>query len=72
MKLSIQYLHDSNGTTQAIQLPVSDWQLVVAKLRKYEQTLRLKTDLTDAFKHVKKMQQGKSKKQELTDFLNEL
>lgn len=34
--------------------------------------LKLKSDLTQAFGEVKKMRQGKIKKQSLQDFLNEL
>lgn len=34
--------------------------------------LKVKSDLTQAFEEVKKMRQGKIKKQSLQDFLNEL
>ena len=41
-------------------------------LKKYEQTLKIKYDLTEAFEQVKKMREGKIKKQTLSDFLNEI
>ena len=42
------------------------------RLTKYEQILKIKSDLTEAFAEVKKMRSGKLKKQSLSDFLKEL
>lgn len=72
MKLALQYLSDINGKPQAVQLPLADWQKVLAKLKKYEQTLKLKSDLTEAFEEVALLRNSKEKKQTLTDFLDEL
>jgi len=72
MKLAIQYLNDGSGNVQAIQMPVGEWKKVMTKLRKYEQMLKMKTDLTQAFAEVDKLKKSKKKKQTLTDFLNEL
>ena len=72
MKLALQYLSDINGEPQAVQLPLADWQKVLAKLKKYEQTLKLKSDLTEAFEEVALLRNSKEKKQTLTDFLDEL
>ena len=72
MKLALNYLNDSDGNLQAVQLPVSEWEKLLARLKKYEQTLKIKSDLTEAFEDVKKMRSGKMKKQSLSDFLNEL
>ena len=72
MKLAIQYLSDISGKTQAIQLPLSDWEKVLARLNKYEQSFKIKTDLKDAFDEITKTKKSKVKKQNLTDFLNEL
>jgi len=72
MKLDIQYVSDSDGKTQSVQLPLTDWKKVVAKLRHYEQTLKIKSDLKEAFEQVRVMRKSKSKKQTLNDFLNEL
>jgi len=55
MKIAIQYLNDSNGTTKAVQLPLSDWERVLEKMKKYEQSLKLKSDLKEAFEQVSKM-----------------
>lgn len=72
MKLALQYLSDSDGKPQAVQLSLTDWEKVLAKLKKYEQTLKLKSDLTEAFEEVALLKNSKVKKQSLTDFLNEL
>jgi hypothetical protein len=72
MKIAIQYLNDSNWKTQAVQLPLSDWEKVLDKMKKYEQSLKLKSDLKEAFVQVTKMKKSKQKKQTLNEFLDEL
>ena len=72
MKIAIQYLNDSNGKTQAVQLPLSDWEKVLDKMKMYEQSLKLKSDLKEAFAQVPKMKKSKQKKQTLNEFLDEL
>lgn len=72
MKIALQYLNDINGKTQAVQLPLTDWEKVLAKLKKYEQALQLKSDLTEAFEQVAVLKQSKGHKQTLNEFLNEL
>lgn len=71
MKLALQYLNDVNGKPQAVQLSLTDWEKVLAKLKKYEQTLKIKSDLAEAFEEVALLRKSKEKKQTLTDFLNE-
>ena len=72
MKLELQYLNDMNGNIQAVQLPLTDWEKVLNKLKKYEQALKLKSDLSDAFTEVAKLKKSNGHKQTLNDFLNEL
>ena len=72
MKIELQYVNDSSGKTQSVQIPLTDWEKLMAKLKKYEQTLKIKTDLKDAFKEVAQVKKSKVKKQSLNDFLNEL
>jgi len=72
MRISIQYLNDQRGNINAVQLPLSDWNMLVEKINKYEQILKVKSDLQTAFSEVKKMQTGKIKKQTLSEFLEEL
>jgi len=71
MKTAVQYLNDQKGNTQAVQLPLTQWNRLINRLNKYEQMLKIKSDLTRSFEEVKKMRQGKIKKQSLR-FLNVL
>ena len=72
MKLAVQYLNDLNGNVQAVQLPLIEWRKILFRIKKFEQTLKIKSDLTEAFSEIEKMRKGKIKKQTLSDFLNEL
>lgn len=72
MKIALQYVNDINGKTQAVQLPLTEWEKVLNKLKKYEQTLKLKSDLKEAFDQVAILKQRKGHKQTLNEFLNEL
>ncbi len=72
MKTAVQYLNDHKGNTRAVQLPITQWTRLMNRLTKYEQMLKLKSDLTRSFEEVRKMRLGKIKKQSLQDFLNEL
>ena len=72
MKLALQYVNDSNGNIQSVQVPLTEWEELMAKLQKYEQTLKIKSDLKEAFKEVDLLRQSKSKKQTLKEFLSKL
>ena len=72
MKIALQYVSDSDGKTQSVQLPLTDWERLMNKLKKYEQTLKIKSDLKEAFEQVAELRKSKVKKQTLKDFLNEL
>jgi len=72
MKIALQYVNDVNGKTQAVQLPLTDWEKVLNKLKKYEQALKLRSDLKEALDQVAVLKQTKGHKQTLNEFLNEL
>jgi len=72
MKIALQYVNDSKGQTQAVQVPIVEWEKIQAKLRKYEQALKLKADLIEAFAEVKQMRKTKGHKQTLNEFLDAL
>lgn len=72
MKIALQYLNDADGKTQAVQLPLSDWEKLLARLDKYEQSLRLKTDLKEAYGQITALRKSKGPKQTLNEFLNGL
>lgn len=72
MKIAIQYVSDINGKTQAVQMPLTEWERVLNKLNKYEQAFKLKSDLRGAFEQVALLRKPKKHRQTLNDFLNEL
>jgi hypothetical protein len=72
MKIALQYLNDINGKTQAVQLTLTDWQKLLNKLNKYEQALKLKSDIKEAYKQVNILKNSKVQKQTLKEFLNEV
>lgn len=72
MKIALQYVTDSEGKTQSIQMPISDWEKLLLRIKKYEQSLKIKSDLKEAFEQVAQLRKLKEKKQTLNDFLNEL
>jgi hypothetical protein len=45
MKIALQYVNDLNGKTQAVQMPVSEWEKVLSHIKKSDQVLKLKTGL---------------------------
>ncbi|MEK6477661.1 hypothetical protein WJR50_09005 [Catalinimonas sp. 4WD22] len=65
-------MNDQEGNLTAVQIPIEDWEKLEKKIKKYEQALKVKEDLTAAFEEVKQMRAGKIPKQSLSDFLNEL
>ena len=72
MKIAVQYVSDSTGKTKSVQIPLIDWEKLLTKVNKYEQTLKVETDLKEAFEEVTQLKKSKAKKQTLNDFLNEL
>ena len=72
MKLSVEYISDSNGKVENVQLPITEWNKLISKFKKYEQERKLKSDLTVAFKQVAKMKKHIGETETLADFLNEL
>jgi len=72
MKIALQYVKDINGNTQSVQLPLTDWKKVLNKLKKYEQALKLRSDLKEAFDQVAILKKQKGHKQTLNEFLDEL
>ena len=72
MKVELQYVNDIKGKTQAVQLPLNEWEKILSKLKKYEQAFKLKSDLKEAFEQVSLIRKSKSRKQTLNEFLNEI
>ena len=63
MKIALQYVNGIDGNTQAVQLPLTEWEKVLNKLKKYEQALKLRSDLKEAFDQVAVLKKQKGPKQ---------
>lgn len=72
MKLAVQYLSDQSGKPLAVQLSFDDWGKILNKIKKYEHTMKLRSDLKEAFEQMDALQKSKRSKQTLSEFLNEL
>jgi hypothetical protein len=72
MKIELKYVNDSNGQITTMQLSLTEFEKIVSKLKKFEQTLKIKSDLNEAFEQVYTLKKSKEKKQILKDFLNEI
>ena len=53
-------------------LAVSDWEKLMKKLARYEQVLKIRSDITEALGEVNDLRKTKQRRTTLTDFLNEL
>ena len=72
MKIPMQYVNDADGNVQAVQISVQEWKKLGAKVRRYEQMLKLRDDLSEAFAQVERMRQGKLLKLTLKEVLDDL
>ncbi len=72
MKIALQYLNDMEGNPQAVQLPFTDWEKLLNRLKQYEQAFKLKSDLQEALEQVAILKKTKGHKQTLHEFLKEL
>ena len=72
MKLSLQYLNDTNGKPTAVQIPIGEWQKLMKNHLHLEKLIEVKSGLEQAFKELELLRKGKINKQTLSDFLNEI
>jgi len=72
MKLNIQYINNEKGEIQGIQMSIKEWEKLIKKLKKYEQTLKIRSDLQKAIDEINELNKKRKAKQTLNDFLNEI
>ena len=68
----MQYLQDEKGKRTAVQIPIKEWEAIQKKLRHDKEYNELKESLTQAFKEVKLIQEGKLPERTLQEVLDEL
>lgn len=72
MNIALEYLNDRKGKVRAVQIPIADWEKILKKVKKYEQSFKLKSDLEDALNEVELLKKSRGPKQTLTEFLDEI
>ena len=72
--MDLQFIFNRQGERSGVYIPIDLWNSLKEHykgLKKIESENYL-SELENSFSQVKQMQEGKLKKQELNDFLNEL
>lgn len=41
MKIALQYVSDGDGKTQSVQMPITDWEKILSRLKHYEQAFKI-------------------------------
>jgi hypothetical protein len=72
MNIALEYLNDIKGKVRAVLIPNAGWEKILKKVKKYEQTLQLKSDLKEGLSEVALLIKSKGPKQTLTEFLDEI
>ncbi len=65
---AIQYVNDSNGKTNFVMVPFSEWNKMNKKIEEYEIELKVKKSLTAGFNDIF----SNRNKKDINVFLNEL
>jgi hypothetical protein len=72
--MNIQYITDTRGQKNAIQLPLKDWEQIQKDLIELKQLRNKKfflTELAEAIEEMKQIRDGKIQARNAEDFLNE-
>ena len=69
---AVNYIVDKQGKTIFVQLPIQDWEKMVAEYKHNEILSNFKKSLKTAFTEVREIQQGKRKATTMQDFLDEV
>jgi hypothetical protein len=73
--MNLQYITDTKGNKNAVQLPIKDWEQIQKDLKELISLRDKKTfmyDLKESIEEVNLAKDGKVKLQSAKDFLNEL
>jgi len=59
MDFSVQYVTDKKGKETVVEIPIKEWKASQKKLQLDKEYAEMKEFLTEAFKEVRLMQEGK-------------
>lgn len=73
--MDLQYITDTKGRKNAVQLPLKDWKRIKKDLEELERLRNKKlflAELAEAVEEMKQINSGEIKARNAEDFLNEL
>lgn len=73
--MNLQYITDTKGHKNAVQLPLKDWEQIQKDLNELERLRNKKlfmTELVEAVEEMKLISEGKKQARNAKDFLDEL
>lgn len=73
--MNIQYITDTRGQKNAVQLPLKDWELIQKDLEELKRLRSKKlflTELAEAVEEMKQIRDGKKQARNAEEFLNEI
>lgn len=70
-ELDLQYLKTNTGEVKAVVIPIKEWSKFEKEILNLEKLILFSNGFRSAFKEIKKIKSGKTKKITLKEFLNE-
>lgn len=73
--MNLQYITDTKGRKNAVQLPLKDWQQIQKDLEELDRLRNKKifmAELAEAVEEMKLIMEGKKQSHNAEDFINEL
>ena len=71
MQMNINYLTDNSGNKVAVQIPLNEWSELIEDYNRLRQYYDLKEILTESFREIEEIENGKKSAPSLSEFLNE-
>ena len=69
--MNVNYLTDSNGNKNAVQIPFPQWSRLLEDYNRLKQYTKLKTNLKISFNEIEEIERGDKEATTLSEFLNE-
>lgn len=71
IKLNVQYINNPQGVTQAVIIPIKEWQAYQAEFEKMKKYMDFYQSIEDGVHEAFQLHKSNKKARTLTDFLNE-
>jgi hypothetical protein len=71
MQMNINYLTDNSGNKVAVQIPLNEWSKLIEDYNRLRQYYDLKEIITESFREIEEIENGKKSAPSLSEFLYE-